>query len=115
MAQSFEYSIASRRRPASRRLEALGQRVAAGVDDRRAGNAVQVVALDGVDEPGRRALARDEVVPPPGGHVARVRDAGQAGGDRVHPPEVVQQPAVKAILAERGLHCRDVERHEKRV
>ena len=40
-------------------LEALGQRVAPGVDDRRARNAVQVVALDGVDEPGRRAFARD--------------------------------------------------------
>ena len=106
-------SRSARRRPATHR----GPRRATP-DPRtahRARQSVQIVALDGVHQAARLALGRDVVVPAPGGHLRRVREAGQRLCDRVGPVEVVEQPAVEAGRRETRLNGGDVERHQESI
>ena len=63
-----------------RRAAASARRRAAArpaYDRSSPGQCVEVVALDGVDQPARLAGRRDQVVPAPRGHVAAAGQAGQ--------------------------------------
>ena len=84
--------------------------LAAGVEVRLAGEVVEGVALDGVHERPRAAGGGHEVVPAAGRHLAAV-DTRQGPGDGIGTVEVVEEPAIQAVFAQRHLHCADIERH----
>jgi hypothetical protein len=85
--------------------------IPSGVGLLLAREAIEVVALDCMDETPRLAACRNEVVPAPGRHLLRRGQARQPRRDRIRSLEVVEQPSVESILDERALHVRDRKRH----
>jgi hypothetical protein len=61
-----------------------------GVYDLLTRQLIEVVAFDGVNEPERLPLGRNEVVPPARGHVTATAQAGEPHGDRVRAVKVVE-------------------------
>ena len=112
IAQPGEYSIATRRMPGQQRGEAALELFASGVAFERAGQMRERVRFDRVNQ--RRAARRW----PESGSTSAGSPDGRPGG---RPPvtsaaigidaaEIVEQPAVEAFGAQRGLHGREIER-----
>ena len=89
------------------RLELL----TSGVARRSARQVRERMRFDGVHQRPWRALGGDEVVPAPGGEVSPLpEDARHLRRDGIEAPEVVEQPAVQAVVPQRGLDRWHVER-----
>src|SRR4029453_19022056 len=84
---------------------------APGVDVRLARQVIERMALDGVNERTGMARGGDEVVPAAGRHLAAI-DSRQRPSNGIRSVEVVEQPAVEPVFAQRRLHCANVERHD---
>ena len=111
IAQRGEYSIATRLTARQQPLEAGLELVASGVLLRRAGQVRERIALDRVHEPARLARRGNQVVPAACREMAALpADTRHVGCDRVQPAEIVEQPGVDAVGAERRLHGGDVHR-----
>src|SRR5438874_1980979 len=83
--------------------------VAAGIPIGRSRQMRERVALDCVDEPARRALGRNEIVPAPRREMTSLTaDAGHLGGNRVESAEIVEQPGVDAVGSEGRLNAGDI-------
>ena len=87
------------------------QLLSSGVHVLFAGQLIEIMALDGVHQPARRALGRDEVVPAPGGHLSRSRQSGEPRRNGVETLEIVEQPAVELLVPESPLDSVDRQRH----
>ena len=92
--------------------QAIFEPVAARIRRLLTRQAVQIVALDGVNEAARFTFRRNEVVPPAGGHLPGGRQPREPSGDRVRALEVVQQPAVETLVCKGALHLGDRQRHK---
>ena len=92
--------------------QAIFEPVAARIRLLLAGQAVQIVTLDGVDEAARFTRRRNEVVPPAGGHLLAGRQPRQPRRDRIRALEVVQKPAVETLVCKGALHLGDWQRHK---
>ena len=90
-----------------RRFELL----APGVHRLRAGQGIEVVALDGVHHAARLPRRRDQVIPPAGRHVAAAIEPRNGRRNRVRAVKVVEQPAIQAVGAKRPLDGGHIERH----
>ena len=61
--------------------------------------AIEVASLDAMDELGRFARNRDQIIPPPGAH--RRFDSQYSVGDRIAVVVVIEKPPVQLLFMQR--------------
>ena len=81
------------------------------VDRLRAGQVIEVVALDGVHQRPGLAGLRDQVEPAPRGEVAGAAHPGEPVRHRVRPLEVVEEPGIEPIGLEGSLDGANIDGH----
>jgi hypothetical protein len=97
--------------PGHERRQAAFELTPPGIGRLPARERVEVVTFDCVHERSRFTRSGNQIEPAPGRHLARAVEPRQARRNRVGAVEVVEQPSVESLGAERALDRRHIQRH----